>query len=55
MKPTPQSATMHSSSGEPATPPPQYESEERLLVASLIIGNFIFWDTLFYLCGAFAA
>ena len=52
MKPTvTQSEVMHShsSSGEPATPPPQYESEERLLVASLIIGNLIFWGSLFYL------
>jgi hypothetical protein len=39
----------HLHSREPATPPPQNESEERLLVASLIIGNLIFWGSLFYL------
>jgi hypothetical protein len=46
-----QSEIMHSpsSSGEPITPPPQYGNEERMLVASFIIGNLIFWGSLFYL------
>jgi hypothetical protein len=46
-----QSEIMHSpsSSGEPAPPPPHYWNEERLLIASFIIGNLIFWGSLFYL------
>jgi hypothetical protein len=39
----------HSSSGEADTRPPGHWNEERTLVASLIIGNLIFWGSLFYL------
>lgn len=38
----------HSSSGKSDTHPPNQWNEERTLVASLIIGNLIFWGSLFY-------
>ena len=38
-----------SPSGEPATRPVQDGNEERILIASFIIGNLIFWGSLFYL------
>lgn len=44
-----QSEIIHSSLGEPTTRPPQYGNEERMLIASFIIGNLIFWGSLFYL------
>lgn len=44
-----QGEIMPSSSGEPATRPPQDGNEERILIASFIIGNLIFWGSLFYL------
>jgi hypothetical protein len=39
----------HSPPGEMAPRPLQYENEERMRIASFIIGNLIFWGSLFYL------
>jgi hypothetical protein len=44
-----QRETIHPPSEETDARPPQYKNEERILIASFIIGNLIFWGSLFYL------
>lgn len=40
---------IHSPLEETVTRPPQYKNEECILIVSFIIGNLIFWGSLFYL------
>ena len=39
----------HSPPGETTTRPLQHGNEERMRIISFIIGNLIFWGSLFYL------
>ena len=41
--------TRHSPPGETTPRPLQYGNEERIRIVSFIIGNLIFWGSLFYL------